>query len=322
MFDPGQAQTIDVSSLGVIARQALDTPRRWRVGAVFARAFYLNDAHDWICVLPESMGAGPLHMCCRLMDGVDWTAAGIELGMQGRFQKNTLKLDGRIIFDLSAAETWQPQPPPSWTMASAANGLAELETLSAARLPDDGLSRLVFSGPGEEAMSRVAQAAAPMVQALASWLQSSLNQPGKSSHALPDMSGLVGLGPGLTPSGDDFLCGVVVALQALQRRDLADSLSEAVVALAWRNTSPISAAYLEAARDGSVSSCIHRLLHDLLVHNSASLAQSIDGIDGLGHTSGWETLAGIVLTFRAQLNRRHACPGLDDVYASSLHPAI
>jgi hypothetical protein len=115
---------------------------------------------------------------------------------------------------------------------------------------------------------------------------------------------------------------VVVALQALQRRDLADALSDAIVTVARRNTSLISAAYLEAVRDGSVSSRIHRLLHDLLVHNSASLAQSIDDIDGLGHTSGWDTLAGIVLTLRAQLNRHDGCPGLNDVYAAGLHPAI
>lgn len=308
MFDAGQVHTIDVSNLGVVARRALDTQRRWRVAAVFERAFYLNDVHDWICVLPESMGAGPLHVCCRLMESVDWNAAGIELGTQAWFQQDTLSLEGRFIFNLSAAKTWQPPPPPSWTIASLASGLAELERLCAARLPDDGLSQLIFWGAGNGAMSRVAQAAAPMVQTLESWLHSSLHQPGNSEHALPDISGLVGLGPGLTPAGDDFLSGVVVALHGLQRRDLAEALSEAVIAVARRNTSPISAAYLEALPDGSVSSRIHTLLHNLLAGNSANLAQSIDDIDGLGHTSGWDTLAGIVLTFRARFNRHDGCP--------------
>jgi hypothetical protein len=99
------------------------------------------------------------------------------------------------------------------------------------------------------------------------------------------------LGPGLTPSGDDYLGGMLVALHALGREAQARGL--------WRwlqprlsRTSAISGAHLEAAAAGEA----HEALHEVLSRPSDA---TVRNLKTLGHCSGWDALAGAVAVLRA-----------------------
>ena len=59
-------------------------------------------------------------------------------------------------------------------------------------------------------------------------------------------------------------------------------------------TSAISAAHLAAAAGGEVHEALHDLLTDLAAWESPDLLPSLSRLDALGHTSGWDALAGIV----------------------------
>lgn len=99
---------------------------------------------------------------------------------------------------------------------------------------------------------------------------------------------LLGLGIGLTPSGDDFIIGVLAALELYKKSDIRTRLAEAVGSnLSATNT--ISAAFLRHAINGRYS---ERLL-EMLLHPSEGrvvLAASV------GHSSGADTLFGILFT--------------------------
>ena len=76
------------------------------------------------------------------------------------------------------------------------------------------------------------------------------------------VSGLMGLGPGLTPSGDDILGGILIALHCLGRLDQAGILWDAIGREAHR-TNRISQAHLYAAAHGMGAEVLHGWIHAL-----------------------------------------------------------
>src|SRR5690606_7063751 len=105
-------------------------------------------------------------------------------------------------------------------------GLAALARAAARRAPPEGLGRLipalVDGAPraAEDAASPLLRRAASGIAALAEWLAWGAGPAPPSA-----VCELIGLGPGLTPSGDDLLGGVLIALHALGRPDATERLS-------------------------------------------------------------------------------------------------
>ena len=112
------------------------------------------------------------------------------------------------------------------------------------------------------------------------------------------VTGLIGLGPGLTPSGDDLIGGMLIGLAGLGEFEQRDTI--------WRNvepqlataTSPLSAAHLRAAALGFGSAALHDLLGDLLKGDTHRLARHLDALGAIGHSSGFDALAGVVVALR------------------------
>jgi hypothetical protein len=111
--------------------------------------------------------------------------------------------------------------------------------------------------------------------------------------------GLIGLGPGLTPSGDDFLCGALALLDALGETQIRAVLSEAVNHAAPSLTSPLSACFLRAAADRHIGEYLHRAVDSLI---SGDADGAIAAAREVGHTSGWDMLAGAAITLRAMVH--------------------
>ena len=117
----------------------------------------------------------------------------------------------------------------------------------------------------------------------------------EASACVGAVADLVGLGPGLTPSGDDFLVGALAALDALGQTNIRAVLGRAVVAAADR-TSPLSASLLRAAAAGHVSENLHTMVAALVTGDAGAAMATAARI---GHTSGFDALAGAVVTGRS-----------------------
>ena len=112
---------------------------------------------------------------------------------------------------------------------------------------------------------------------------------------------LIGLGPGLTPAGDDFVGGLLFAVQQLGRaypdrvrRNLARR--NAFLERAHRATSQISFAILCDLAHGHGPEPMHALLLALLHGEEPAPALSAtEAITRIGHTSGWDMLAGLLI---------------------------
>ncbi|MGQ0655145.1 MAG: oxamate carbamoyltransferase subunit AllH family protein [Betaproteobacteria bacterium] len=143
-------------------------------------------------------------------------------------------------------------------------------SLRAAPIPPEGLGCLILGKHNGLAMH-----AQPALDAIDRWLE---------GHSLAQEAELlIGLGPGLTPSGDDYFGGVLVALHAMGRSSQAQSLWRWLEPRLAARTSAISAAHLAAAAAGQA----HEALHDVLDGNL-----DFKRLDEVGHTSGWDALAG------------------------------
>ncbi|MEV0387230.1 DUF2877 domain-containing protein [Nonomuraea sp. NPDC050643] len=117
---------------------------------------------------------------------------------------------------------------------------------------------------------------------------------------------LMGLGPGLTPSGDDVLAGLLVTLRHLGAAVgagravwLADWLAATVTFDARTRTTPISATLLHCAARGEASPEVTAVLRG--VAGRQALEPALRRLHRLGHTSGADLAQGIAIGVTAVL---------------------
>ncbi len=108
---------------------------------------------------------------------------------------------------------------------------------------------------------------------------------------------LIGLGEGLTPSGDDVLSGVLLALRHLGRPDCADRLWAAVAGEVRSRTTALSATLLAAAADGDAVPEAVDVLAGLAGHRP--LEPAVDRLLAVGATSGSDVAHGLLVGARA-----------------------
>lgn len=121
------------------------------------------------------------------------------------------------------------------------------------------------------------------------------SDPVRAAHCL---AGLLGLGKGLTPSGDDFLCGFITGIHSVSTQPettdqnttcLRDALFDEIIRRS-DNTNDISLALLRASMDGHTSLPLKNFL-------LSPSAKAIDDISRIGHTSGMDALEGLLCFF-------------------------
>lgn len=103
---------------------------------------------------------------------------------------------------------------------------------------------------------------------------------------------LLGAGAGLTPSGDDALCAVLLVLHGIGARAAAD-LVGGCIAEACTATTSLSASLLDAARQGYAIPAVARLVRLALDGDRAAVAAAAPAVLAIGHSSGRDLLAGL-----------------------------
>jgi hypothetical protein len=105
---------------------------------------------------------------------------------------------------------------------------------------------------------------------------------------------LVGLGIGLTPSGDDFLIGFIGAAYFFAHADdFRKAVFEGMRPLVHRTNLP-SFFMLKAALKGSYPGPLSDFLHAIEAGSAARVRSSAKRLTGLGATSGQDMLAGVL----------------------------
>ncbi|MGI9498623.1 MAG: DUF2877 domain-containing protein, partial [Geminicoccaceae bacterium] len=113
---------------------------------------------------------------------------------------------------------------------------------------------------------------------------------------------LLGLGPGLTPSGDDLLAGLLITCHRLGERPVAWRVGDALLRAAPERTTRISLSHLAAAAAGGGAAPLHGLLEALAEGDRVEIVRTLDAAAKIGHSSGYDALGGIILALQAWLN--------------------
>ena len=289
---------IEVSLVGFVARRALSSPGGCKVTAVFKAGFYVAAQESSVFVTAAPANAGPLTLLCGPASNTDWQRSPIDAGTACRVENGRLEVGGRFIFLFAAANTWMPPAAEAFSPKSLATALRDLNMAAKGQVPQDGLGGLAFPSAHGVGNIDVTERAREPISRLGTWLVAGLSGPSMPEAAPPDLSGLIGLGPGLTPSGDDFLGGALIALNALGRADLAKALYASVREDMALHSNAISATLLGAAAEGAGNGHLHDCLEALLGHGDKDIGACLPGISAFGHTSGWDALAGMAMTLR------------------------
>lgn len=109
---------------------------------------------------------------------------------------------------------------------------------------------------------------------------------------------LLGVGGGLTPSGDDYVGGALFVHALFGFVGPGDTAAwrhtvERVLAAAPTRTHPISVALLGDLATGLSWAPLHALVAALAAGPTAAAREAAHRLVGLGHTSGWDMLAGV-----------------------------
>ena len=283
----------------LVAGEVAGTPRRCRVLAAFPTCLYLDlGAHERVLAVLAS-DAVALPIGVRLALPSTEVRWGVEPG------GHVVVGEGRVRLpraDVVAARLLRPARVRPAPRGSAGDGW----------LPEPGVL-------GDLAHDLAAVALA-----------------GRSTD--PGVRGLVGVGRGLTPSGDDALCGVLLTLAAIDapqsRRALSAVRTAVRTVLPW--TTSLSAALLVAAGAGYAVPDVARLLTRLVsgpgstkrsagatagpnraaapssllvdppegsgrtdLSNFSDFSDLVDRVLSIGHTSGRDLLSGVSGALRA-----------------------
>ncbi len=264
---------------------ALSRPASGQVLAAFERSCYVDLDGQIVALVAPDLLNGPLNIVIESPNGTfQRLAAGT------RVSSAEIALDGAAIWD-AGLRPWR-RPPQD--LIRTHFGL--LRRLLAEASPAGGLARVAIEERGQTPdRTPVEDLALPALVTLSKGFAR-----GDRTLISRAAGALVGLGPGLTPSGDDILVGALLAA-AVWPTPAREAIRDAIAAVVPGRTTRISAAYLDAAARGEASEAWHTLLAVLPDPEPAPVIGAARRLMAFGETSGSDMLAGFVLVVNALL---------------------
>jgi hypothetical protein len=267
------------------------SPAALQVLAVFEHACDLVTCNDQtprsvIALVTPEIGDGPLNV---VLNQRGWDAAIIVPGTSAWAQGERLRVCGLAI-DLSAGDVWEPRP--DWPalrdrLPAIEAGLPALRVLGREHAHTGSLLAVLDEGSCEDPLPLAVLADARSgCQALEAGWRGDRTTLGEGAAQL------AGLGSGLTPGGDDFLCGAMMWAWLAHPRPAV--ICGAIAETAAPRTTTLSAALLRAAARGECSAAWHALLNALARRDGIGLTRASRGVLRHGATSGADTLAGFL----------------------------
>lgn len=113
---------------------------------------------------------------------------------------------------------------------------------------------------------------------------------------------LVGLGPGLTPSGDDFLVGLFAVIHLENSPcSIYKPLCESVIKMIQPLTNEISYTTLKKAAYGQVRESICSFIHAILYGTEAESIEALRKVLAIGSSSGTDIALGLISGLEANI---------------------
>jgi hypothetical protein len=250
--------------LGAGAEAVVAAGGRGSVAAVFRKAAYVRMPAGLFALTTGDVPAGPLH-----------ARGAIPIGRLAAGDPVTVTADrlraGDVVIDLAGATVWRGAlPPPAELRAGTV-----LDVLAGA--PPSALAAAEFQPRLTTAIGHL-----------------------DGGDLAGVVDALAGLGPGLTPAGDDALAGILLVTRAR----LGAGAEPALIAQAARaRTNDIAGAFLAWAARGQSIEPVHRLLAASAEGDAEGADAALADLLRFGHSSGADLAFGLGLGLRCQWQR-------------------
>lgn len=305
---------IPILRAGVLAQEFCRSISLANVEAVFERCFYLRCGDAFICVGEPDIGNGPLTLIGNI---APLSGLNFRLGQSAAICERHITIDNSVRFTLDQTESWRSSPWPACpSPAQLIDTCAALARRVAADAPEEGLAHHVSGVPETSGRQPpLARIARRRIVIFERWLSKVLDARHARVMAFEEaIQGLIGLGPGLTPSGDDFLVGALALLDAIGERNAHAALARAIIDALPGSTAPLSACFLRAAAAGHVGEALHCAVSSVI---TGGVDAAIAAVENIGHSSGWDMMAGITTTLRVAAAARLGPPPTVQAFALS-----
>lgn len=298
MINHSEKFSFPVRRYGSAASQLLAAGLMGKVAAVFKSSFYIETKTGFACIGNEELYASPLNISTDAPGTMNWSACGLRLNDSFEISLDVIRIGNRFVFPLTGSQNWSHDTRPfAWNISDLRRGLSSFYQEAQVFLPAEGLSGFILDNRSARLHTPICQTAKRSIDKLRGWLFNVFQNPEEiPSVELEEIQTLIGLGPGLTPSGDDFLGGMMIALHDLGEAETASFLWQVIGRSIKEKSNPISYAHIKSASMGEASEGIHHLTSSILKGSTSPIKNSLQEIEKIGHTSGWDCMAGIILT--------------------------
>ena len=226
------------------------------VMAAYRKAAWVRLPGGLVALTAPAVPPGPLHVT---LDGPPPAAPGAPVRRAG----SRLRVGGSAV-ELRGAQRWTgPLPAPG----EVRRGAEVVVWATVAAAAGSALTAAPYREPARQAVARL--------------------RDGDLGGAVAT---LAGLGPGLTPAGDDALAGMLLALRAIEGPGAEPRLGAAV---AVARTTALGLALLRCATAGQALAPVHRLLGAAARGDRAAALAAATAVAEVGATSGADFCYGL-----------------------------
>jgi hypothetical protein len=270
------------------------------VHSVFDNALNIAMGEDLVGVVSAHSVLNPISMRSTVSS---LKACGIRPGMAVVVRDEKIAIGGLAEADLSRAVVWKPRTKfEPFRIDRLCEGYRALCECLKGRSGEGGfwpLYRAYFKGErvgGTANADEVVKRAKKIIDGLV-W---------KTLQGIvsiePEVSEMLGLGIGLTPSGDDFLCGYACALAWVSnssgyRIPQLEKIAS-VVRSRQSTTTVLSFQLLQRAIKGEASEAVEGLLESVFSGKTHEIKKRVSEVFRLGETSGADMMLGLALGLR------------------------
>ena len=288
------------SHIGSYAQQVLERSESALVSGIASRGIYLQPGNDWTLYISQEIFKGPLTLN---LEDASTKLDKIEAGSRVRFYSGELQFpEEKITIFLEDSKIWVPSPVDN-DIKTFPGHLDSILSIVYKLSPENPYLTLLSKNPDQIP-------GVPVIGERILNLQNALKT-GDPERIANGSIKLLGLGPGLTPLGDDFLLGVLLSLNRwghllsshlpdLQKggsASIVNYLNQIILENTRLKTTRISASLLFCAKEGAADERLLKVL-DGLFTGSLVTENDLKHLLRWGNSSGITALAGMISVIR------------------------
>ncbi len=261
-----------------------------RITGLYQHAVNWQDmAGRLFCLVDSRMGSVPFGISVDVPEGFSFLDCGLQTGDAVAVTTVALNFgDGVFSLDLSGATV---QPAPGIRLLKTADSIHEAMSILQSSVSKGGLFDYVIGNATSRDCDPFMEAISKRLNTLRSGFRI-----GPQDEVIDAARGLVGLGMGLTPSGDDVLVGLLAGMSSLGNENALKMITTALSGQVKGRTTDVGAAYLENAMEGRFSERLTDYVNAVV--EGGNILRATERLLAFGASSGQDCAVGVLSALR------------------------